>query len=101
MSKRQQLFMEERVKTRCLVIDGRDHKTKDQIRGIAQRWFKIQLIQPDSGPDPGDHGFYLAGDPLHYYHVASVTLGMYVASLDPMTKKQTTSLVKKFLEKSK
>jgi len=86
---------------RNLVIDGRDGKTQAQVRAIAQKWFKVTPIQEDTGPSPGDHGFYLAGDPLHYYHVASVMPGMYVASPEPMTKKQTTSLVKKYLGKSK
>lgn len=80
----------------AIVIDGRN-LSKDKIRSKAQKELNQPSIVEDSGGGPGDHGFYLRGDRLFYYHVASVRRGFYVASTTPMMPSQTRPLVEAYL----
>lgn len=80
-----------------LVIDGRG-MTPNEVRTKAQQLFGIETLQEDRGPNPGDHGFFLAGDPLHYYHMKSVQEGLFVVSREVMQPKQTRALAKQFLK---
>ncbi|KKM00727.1 hypothetical protein LCGC14_1801470 [marine sediment metagenome] len=82
---------------RAVVIDGRE-MTKDQVREKGLEMLDIQKVEEILGPEPGDHGFFLAANLLSYYHVASVMKGMYVISKDPMTPVETRALVHSFIE---
>ena len=84
-----------------VVIDGRKGMTQGEVRRIAQQTLDITPIQEDTGLSPGDHGYYLAGDPLYYYHVKSICEGMYVASTIPLTPSQTIPMVVRYLESHK
>lgn len=84
----------------AVVIDGRK-LSEAQIRAKAQKELDMPSIEEDLGGGPGNHGFILHGDQLHYYHVASVRRGFYVASTTSMTPSQTRPLVKAYLKKRK
>jgi len=83
----------------AVVIDGRK-LTREQVLNKAMKLLGVQEIEEDFGPEPGDHGFFLAGNALSKYHVASVMEGMYVISRQPMTPKQTRSMVKKYIKEN-
>lgn len=84
----------------AIVIDGRK-LSQAQVRVRGQKHFDIQTLEEDTGGSPGDHGFLIHGDPLHYYHVASVRQGMYVASTRPLSPKQTRPMVRTYIRKNK
>jgi hypothetical protein len=85
---------------RAVVIDGRK-MTRDQVRAKGMEMLGVKPVEEDFGPEPGDHGFLLAGNLLNYYHVASVMERMYVISIDPLEPKTTRAMVRDFLKSKK
>ncbi|MCK5611059.1 hypothetical protein KAR91_54805 [Candidatus Pacearchaeota archaeon] len=83
----------------AIVIDGRK-LTQKQVIDKAMKILGVQEIEEDFGPEPDDHGFFLAGNALSKYHVASVMEGMYVISHQSMTPEQTQVMVKKYIKEN-
>lgn len=78
----------------CL-IDARDDYNHEKIREEAEQTLNAKTQRVGNG-------FFLAGNMINYYHVASVCHGLVTASFDKeMTPSQTRPIVREYLERTK
>lgn len=85
-----------------LVLDagerGIPEKQNEQVQDAARMHFfgnKEGLVE-DQGKN--GHGFFLGGNSLHSFHIASVRKGIWVVANREMLPEQTRPLARKFLK---
>ena len=56
-------------------------------------------VEEDTSGDDGDHGFFLSGNRMNYWHVKSVDPGIYVGSTSHLTPETTRELAWRIKDK--